>query len=298
MLAMSLIETVIREGLIYGLMAMGVFITYRILDFPDLSVEGTFPFGACAAAALIGVGVNPWLVCILTFILGCGAGCVTGLLHVKIGISDLLSGILVMTGMWSVNLFVTGGTAIKQFFNQPTIFTSGLGAHLPGALKNHNQLVIALLIAVVVKVSLDWFLQTKKGLLLRAVGNNSLFVTNLGKNAGRMKILGLALGNGCTALSGCVLAQLNENADINYGKGMVVLALASVIIGATIFKRVRFLKLTTMAILGAIVYKACLQAALQLHLPNSSLKLIMAVLLTCAILVDKIGKKAGEKREG
>lgn len=290
---MGLIETVFREGFIYALMAMGVLITYKILDFPDLSVDGTFPLGACVAAALITAGLNPWLVLIAAFLAGALMGSVTGFLHVKLGITDLLSGILVMTASWSVNLIITRGTAIFQFFKLPTIFNSGIAKLLPSPLYDHRQLIIVFLLAVIVKIIIDLFLETKSGLLLRAGGDNSRFVTSLGHNPGYVKILGLAIGNGCTALSGCVLAQLSENADVNSGKGMVVMALAAVIIGTGTFRRVSFMKLTTMAVFGAIIYKACLQIALLLGLPSTYLKLLMAVLLTISIVTQKIGKKGG-----
>ncbi len=291
---LGLTETVLREGFIYSIMAMGVFITYKILDFPDLSVDGTFPLGACVTAALISSGANPWLACLIAFLAGALAGSVTGLLHVKLHITDLLSGILVMTAMWSVNLIITGKSAILQFFNKPTIFTYGLIRLLPEGVYRHRHVIVVFLLAAAVKLLLDWFLGTRRGLLLRGTGDNSQFVVSLAKDPGSMKILGLALGNGCTALSGSVLAQLGENADVNSGKGMVVMALASVIIGTSIFRRARFLKATTMAVLGAVLYKACLQIALQLGLPTHYLKLLMAVLLTGALLSQRFGKKGGK----
>ncbi|MDD2295316.1 MAG: ABC transporter permease [Eubacteriales bacterium] len=291
----GLVEVVLREGFIYGIMAMGVYITYKILDFPDLSVDGTFPLGACIAALLITAGVDPWLVCLAAFAAGACAGCVTGVLHVKLGITDLLSGILVMTAMWSVNLILTGGSAIKQFFNLDTIFNSGPVKLLPEGLFPHRQLIMVALIAVAVKYALDWYLSTKNGLLLRASGDNSQYVVNLARDPGSMKILGLAIGNGCTALAGCILAQLNQNADINSGKGMVVMALASVIIGISVFRRLGFFRFVTMAVLGSILYKACLMIALQLGLPNSYLKLLMAVLLTAAIVSEKVNRKGGKR---
>jgi putative ABC transport system permease protein len=290
----GLVEVVLREGFIYGIMAMGVYITYKILDFPDLSVDGTFPLGACIAALLITAGADPWLACLVAFAAGACAGCVTGVLHVKLGITDLLSGILVMTAMWSVNLILTGGSAIKQFFNRDTIFNSGPVLLLPEGLYPHRQLIMVTLIALAVKYALDWYLSTKNGLLLRASGDNSQYVVNLARDPGSMKILGLAVGNGCTALAGCILAQLNQNADINSGKGMVVMALASVIIGISVFRRLNFFRFVTMAILGSILYKACLMAALQLGLPNSYLKLLMAVLLTAAIVSEKVNRKGGK----
>ena len=293
---LGLAETVLKEGLIYGVMAMGVYITYKILNFPDLSVDGTFPLGACAAAACIAGGMDPWLACLIAVMAGAFAGCITGFLHVKLGITDLLSGILVMTAMWSVNLIITGGSAIKQFFNKPTIFNSGLVKLLPQGVYAHRQLILILILAVVVRLLLSWYLSTKNGLLLRAAGNNEQYVTNLGKDPGTLKIIGLSIGNACTAFAGCILAQMNENADINSGKGMVVMALASVIIGLAVFKKLSFIHFVTMAVLGSVIYKACLMAALQLGLPNSYLKLLMAVLLTVAIVSERFGK--GGKANG
>jgi len=288
-------ETVLREGFIYSLMAMGVFITYKILDFPDLSVDGTFPLGACVTAALINGGINPWLALLLSFLAGSLAGSLTGVLHVRLRITDLLSGILVMTAMWSVNLIITGKSAILQFFNRPTIFTWGVIRLLPDGLYRHRYVVVTFLLALAVKLLLDWFLRTKQGLLLRSAGDNSQYVISLGKDPGTVKILGLALGNGCTALAGSVLAQVGENADVNSGKGMVVMALAAVIMGTSLFRRISFLRSTTMAVLGAVLYKACLQVALQLGLPPHYLKLLMALLLTAALLSQRLSGKKGEK---
>lgn len=285
----GLAENVLREGFVYALMAMGVYITYKILEFPDLTVDGTFPLGGCIAAALINMGVDPWLTLLIAFLGGAIAGMVTGLLHVKLKITNLLSGILVMTALWSVNLIITGGKAVYQFFNKPTIFTTGIGSLLTGPLYDRRKLIVAFLLAILLKVLMDWFLTTRLGLLLRACGDNSQFVVNLAKDPGTVKVLGLMIGNGCTSLSGCVLAQISENADINAGKGMVVMALAAVIIGTSIFHRFGFFKGTTMAIFGAILYKASLQIALSLGLPPSYLKLLMAVVLTVALISKEFG---------
>lgn len=288
-------EIVLREGMIYSIMAMGVFITYKILDFPDLSVDGTFPLGACVAAALIAAGVNPWLACLAAFLAGAAAGCLTGLLHVKLHITDLLSGILVMTAMWSINLIITGQSAILQFFNKPTIFNSFPVNFLPAGLYAHRHVILVFVLALAVKFVLDWFLSTRRGLLLRAAGDNGQYAVSLAKDPGSIKILGLAIGNGCAALSGAVLAQVGENADVNAGKGMVVMALAAVIIGTSIFRRFGFLRATTMAVFGAILYKACLQVALLLGLPSHYLKLLMALLLTAALLSQRLKKNKGGK---
>lgn len=293
---LGLLVNVLEEGLIYGVMAMGVYITYKILDFPDLSVDGSFPMGACVTAVLITAGVNPWLACIGSFVCGAVAGCVTGLLHVKLHISDLLSGILVMTGLYSINLLITGGQATMQFYNQNTIFTSGPAALLPEAVKSYRVIIVALIAVVIVKVLLDLYLKTKSGLLLRAAGSNAQYVVSLGRDPGKMKIIGLAIGNGCAALSGGLLSQQTETANIASGTGMVVMALASVIIGTSLFRRVKFIKATCAVVLGAILYKACLVIAMQLGLPTNLLKLLMAVLFTVALISNNLVSKRRKKQ--
>lgn len=288
-IVLGLIVNVLEEGFIYGIMAIGVYITYLILGFPDLSVDGTFPLGACVTAALITVGVNPWFACLIAFVCGAAAGCVTGFLHVKLGITDLLSGILVMTGLWSINLFVTNGKAVMPFYDKNTIFNSGfsglLTENVPEA---YRVLIIVAVSCIIVKLLLDLYLKTKSGLLLRASGDNAQYVTSLGKNPGTMKIIGLAIGNGCTALAGCILSQQAESASVASGTGMVVMALASVIIGTNIFKKVKFVKATTAVVFGAIIYKACLVIAMQLGLPTNFLKLLMAVIFTIALVSNNL----------
>lgn len=288
---LGLTMNVLEEGLIYGIMAMGVYITYKVLDFPDLSVDGTFPLGACVTASLILSGVDPWLACAVAFMAGMLAGSVTGLLNVKLRITNLLSGILVMTALWSVNLVITNGSAVVPFYDQKTIFTSGIGTLIPDVAFDYRVLVVVLIAAVGVKVLLDLFLKTKSGLLLRASGDNHQFVTSLAIDPGRMKILGLAIGNGCTALAGSILAQQNESANITSGLGMVVMGLASVIIGISIFKRVKFLRATTMVVLGAMFYKACLVVAMQLGLPTNYMKILMAGIFVVALVSGRFFKK-------
>lgn len=292
---LGLFKNVLEEGFIYGIMAMGVYITYKILDFPDLSVDGTFPLGACVTAGLISTGVNPWLACLAAFFCGAGAGCITGLLHVKLRITDLLSGIIVMTALWTVDLVVLGqgdltGKSLLQFYNQPTIFTSGPMKLLPAGLYKYRVVLLAFLIALAVKLTVDWFLRTRTGLLLRSAGDNPQFVTQLARDQGKMKILGLAIGNGCTALAGSVLAQQSESASVSIGIGMVVQALAAVIIGTSVFGRIHILNPTTMVLLGTLLYKTCLIIAM-LKLPSTFLKLTMAILFVAALLTDRVGRK-------
>ena len=301
----SLLQNVLEEGFIYGIVAMGVYITYKILDFPDLSVDGTFPLGCAVTAAMIVGGINPWLACIASFIAGILAGCITGLLHVKLRVTDLLSGIIVMTGCWSINLVILGahmpnplaGNSLLQFYNMPTIFTSFPMSLLPEGIYRYRVVILSAILALVVKFLMDWFLRTKKGMLLRATGDNAQFVTSLAKDQGGMKILGLAIGNGCTALSGSILAQQAESASVSIGTGMVVLALAAVIIGTSVFGRIKQLKSTSAVLLGTILYKAVLLVAM-LWLPSTFLKLTMAVLFVAALLTDRVGKKKGSVSHG
>lgn len=294
----GLLVNVLEEGLIYGIMAMGVYITYSVLSFPDLSVDGTFPLGCCVTAALACLGVHPLLCLLAAFLCGCLAGALTGILHVHLHITDLLSGILVMTALYSINLAVLGGKAVLTFYNKPTIFNSGLVKLLPQALYSRRVLIVLVLLTVVLKLLLDQFFRTKRGLLLRATGSNEQFVSSLAVHSGRMKILGLMLGNGLTALSGSVLAQQAESASVSSGTGMLVMALASVILGTALFKRLRFLRPTTMVVLGAIVYKACLVAAMQLGLPTNYLKLLMSVLFVLALVTGNRMEKGRGRNHG
>ncbi len=285
----------LEEGLMYALLAMGVYITYSILDFPDLSVDGTMPMGAVVTAVLIIAGVDPWLCLLISFILGMLAGTITGLLHVKLNIRPLLCGIIVYTALLSVNLVIlfkgNNGITVASFFRKATIFNSGAAEIIP---QTWRITVVSLVLVIIFKLAMDFFLRTKSGLLLRATGDNEKYVTMLAKDPGRSKILGLAIGNGFAALSGCVIAQAKGSADQQMGVGMVVMGLASVIIGLSVFGGIKLLKPTTMVIFGSILYKACLTAALALSLPTEYLKLLMALLFTAALVFSE--KFKGRKR--
>lgn len=296
-IVMNVLRVTLEEGLMYALLAIGVYITYSILDFPDLSVDGTMPMGAIVTAVLIIHGVNPWLCLVITFALGMACGAVTGLLHVKLNIRPLLCGIIVYTAMLSINLVIlfkgNNGITVASFFKKPTIFNSGITEFFP---EKWKIVILSLILVVVCKIIMDFYLKTKSGLLLRATGDNERYVTMLAKDPGYTKILGLAIGNGFAALSGCVIAQQKGSADQQMGVGMVVLGLASVIIGLSVFKKVKFMKATTMVILGSILYKAFLSAALAMELPTEYLKLLMAVLFTLALVFSE--KFKGRKKVG
>lgn len=282
---LSISEGILEQGLIYGIMALGIYITYSILDFPDLSVDGTFPLGSAVTAMLITAGVNPWLAILAAFAAGSLAGLLTGVFHVVFGIKDLLAGIITMTGLYSVNLMIAGGRAVLPIANETTIFTDA-----------PNMLLLIFLCALVIKVLLDLYLKTKSGLLLRAVGDNDTMVTMMGKNPGAVKILGLMLCNGLAATAGSILCQQQRSFDVTSGTGMLVMGLASVIIGSSIFGKLPLIKGTTVVFLGSILYKACLSIALNLNFNPNNLKLLMAVIFLVALVGKDMAGKGGKNR--
>ena len=288
---MSIILGVLNEGLIYALMALGVYITYTILDFPDLSVDSTFPMGAAVTATLILAGMPPVLTLFIAFGAGALAGTVTGLIHVKLKVRDLLSGIIVMTALYSLNLRITGDKANLPIFSRDTIFDNEFVYGLPSPLNEFSTVVILLLIVAAVKILLDLYMKTRSGYLLRAVGDNETLVTSLAKDKGSVKILGLALANGLAALAGAVYCQQKGFFEISVGTGTIVMGLASVIIGTKVFARFGKLKATTAVILGTIVYKACVSAAMAVGFKTLYLKLITSAFFLVILVVSENGKK-------
>ena len=290
-LVINILLDILNEGLMYALLAMGMYITYSILDFPDLSVDGTFPLGAVLSGVLILKGVDPWLSLVISFVAGMAAGVLTGLMHVKLHITPRLCGIIMYTAMLSVNLVIlkagTDGGAVASFFTKDTIFNSGMASYIPKSVGGFyiRTAIISLVIVIVCKLLLDLYLRTKHGLLLRATGANDKYTVMLGKDPGTIKIFGLALGNGFAALAGSVIAQNKGSADQQMGVGMVVLGLASVIIGLSLFKRVKFMKGTTMVILGSLVYKAAYQIVLSLGLPTDYNNLMKALIFLIALVL-------------
>lgn len=290
-LVINILLDILNEGLMYALLAMGMYITYSILDFPDLSVDGTFPLGAVLSGVLILNGVNPWLALLISFAAGMAAGVLTGLMHVKLHITPLLCGIIMYTAMLSVNLVIlkagTDGSAVASFGRKETIFSYGLAGYIPKSVGGFyiRTAIVSLVLVIVCKILLDLYLKTKHGLLLRATGANDKYTVMLGKDPGTIKIFGLALGNGFAALAGAVIAQNKGSADQQMGIGMVVLGLASVIIGLSLFKRVKFMKGTTMVILGSLVYKAAYQIVLSLGLPTDYNNLMKALIFLLALVL-------------
>lgn len=282
---MDFIVTILEQGLIYAILALGVYITYKILDFPDLTVDGSFPLGAAVTAALITRGMNPYLTLPVSFLAGVLAGVCTGLIHVKCKVRDLLSGIIMMTALWTVNLYIAG-TANVPLFSQDSIFKNDfLTGIVPESMKSYVTLIVVLILAVVCKIILDFYMNTKSGYLLRAVGDNETVVTALAKDQGNVKILGLAIANGLVSLAGCVFAQEERVFEISMGTGAIVIGLASVIIGTSIFKKISYVKTTTAVVIGSIIYKACVAVAIRNFEPQA-MKLITAVLFLIILVIS------------
>ena len=288
----TLLLGILEEGLVYAIMALGVYITYKILDFPDLSVDGTFPMGAALTASLIIAGVNPVLTLVLAFAAGALAGCVTGFIHVKLKVRDLLSGIIVMTALYSINLRIAGGRANVPLFSQETIFDNAfLSRYIPEALAPYTVVILLFVIVLICKILLDLYLKTRSGYLLRAVGDNEVLVTSLAKDKGMVKIVGLAIANGFAALAGAIYCQQKGFFEISVGTGTIVIGLANVIIGTQLFKRIGFVKSTTAVIIGSIVYKACVSFAISCGMEANDLKLITAVLFLIILVFSTDRRK-------
>lgn len=262
----SLILTSVEQGLIFAVLAMGVFITYKILDIADLSVEGTFPLGAFAFAKFIMMGFNPIVSTLLALCFGTLAGLLTATLFIKLKIKPLLAGILTMTILHSVNLRINGKSNIP-LFKYPSVFEMG------------SKIIVLVIIVIVIKIILDQFLKTETGYLLITTGDNESLVRSLGANSNKYKLIGLMIANGLVALSGALMAQYQGFVDITMGSSIIVIALASIIIGDTIKKKSNGLKLTTRAILGAVVYKIIGGIAIELGLQPGDLRAINAIIV-------------------
>lgn len=294
---MSFAISIVEQGLIYGILALGIYITYKILDFPDLTVDGSFPLGAAVTALLITNGVNPYVALPVTFLVGVLAGICTGLIHVKCKVRDLLSGIIMMTALWTINLRIAG-TSNVPLFSQQTIFRNDfIDRVIPESLSKYKTVIVIFVITVICKILLDLFLKTKAGYLLRAVGDNDTLVTSLAKDSGNVKIIGLAIANGFVALAGGLFCQEERVFDISSGTGAMVIGLASVIIGTSIFKNVSAIKTTTAVLIGSIIYKACVAIALRSFEPQD-MKLITAVLFLIILIISKDRKKKVKTNAG
>lgn len=281
---------ILEQGLIYGILALGLLITYRILDFPDLTVDSSFPLGAAVSAVLTLGGMPPALTLFCGMAAGALAGLVTGFIHVKCKVRDLLSGIITMTALYSINLRIAGKANVP-IFGVDTLFRNEFTRALPAWISDYSTVILILVITLIAKLILDLFLKTKAGYLLRAAGDNSSVVTTLAKDQGSVKIIGLMIANALVALAGAVMCQQQRFFDISMGTGTMVIGLASVIIGTNLFKNMTFMKSTTMALIGSILYKACVSLAISMGLEATDMKLITAVLFLLILVAGQAKRK-------
>lgn len=265
----------LEQSFIFAVMVLGVYISYKILDFPDMTVDGSFPLGAAVAAASIVKGVNPVLALILAMAAGAAAGFITGMIHVKLRVTNLLAGIIVMTGLYSIDLRIMGKSNIP-LFSVKHLFNGNVSA-----------IVVVAVILLIVKLGMDFLLKTKFGFALKALGDNESLIISLGLNEKTLKIYGLMLANSLVALSGAVLAQYQGFADVGMGTGTIITGLASIIIGDALFGKKKVIKISMMVIFGTIIYRTIIALSLKVGMNASDLKLITSALVVIIIFLKE-----------
>lgn len=280
---MEIIVGVLVQGLILSIMVLGVYISYKILDFPDLSVDGSFSLGASIIAITLKSGISPILGSVLALFAGVTAGLLTGILHVKLKISNLLSGILVMGILYSLNLRIMGKANIP-IFSETNIFF------------DFNPLIVTLILVIILKVIIDIFLKTGLGYALKGVGDNPQMIKSLGVEIGKIKILGLMISNGLVAFSGSMMAQYQGFSDISMGIGTLILGIASIIIGTSIIKSGKFIKQTSSVIIGTLIYQITIYLAMNIGLTPVDLKMVTSFVIILFITVGS--KNNSESNKG
>lgn len=289
---MTLITSTIGQGLLWGILALGLYLSFRILNFPDMTVEGTFPFGASVAVFCLTHGINPLFATILAFVAGTITGLVTGLLYTKGRIPILLAGILTMTGIYSINLRILGKANVG-LFNQATIFNSKFLQVLP---TNFPTIIVGLIFSVLIIILLALFLNTDLGQAFIATGDNEKMARSLGINTDNMKILGLMISNGLIGLAGGLLAQNGGYADVNMGIGTMVIGLAAIIIGEVVYGNLSLTARLVAVLVGSILYRLVLLLVLQLGFSTNDFKLISAIILAICLMLPLFQEKFQVKK--
>lgn len=283
---MNLIVSAIGQGLLWALLGLGLYLTFRILNFADMTVEGTFPLGAAVAVANLAHGMSPYLATFLALLAGMFAGLVTGLLYTKGKIPILLAGILTMTAIYSINLRIMGGSNIS-LIGKKTLLNNEFLKSLP---QYFNRVVLGIIVVVIITGILVFFLNTDFGQAFIATGDNPKMAKSLGIYTDSMIIIGLMLSNGIVALCGALIAQNNGYADINMGIGTIVIALASIIIGEVAFGELTLNQRLVAVTLGSIIYRLILLAVLQLGFSANDLNLISSIVLALCMMLPQLEK--------
>lgn len=278
---------VLEQGALYGILSLGVLMTFKVIGVSDLSVDGTYPLGAVVSAVIIINGGSAWLGLAASLVAGLIAGATTGILHVKLKISSLLSGILVMTGLYSINLMIASGKSNLPLLNEKTLFDTEwlTGLKAPDFILKYYRLILLLIIVLAIKFLVDWVLSTKLGYLLKTTGDNEELVTVLGHDVGMIKIIGLSISNGLVALSGGVAASVGRYYDVSLGVGMIVMGLSSVMLGTLILGATKA-KPTTQVIVGSILYRLIVAVAIRMGMDPQHMKLITVIIFIIAIVLN------------
>ena len=284
----------IEIGLIFALVALGVFISFRLLRFPDLTVDGSFPLGGAVCAVMIAAGINPWLATLGATAAGAVAGLITGWLNVRLKIMDLLASILMMIALYSINLRVMGGPNIP-LINDPTLFNQ----LQPSSMEDYvfRPLLLAVIV-ILAKLAMDWFFLTERGLAIRATGTNARMARAQGVNTGGMILLGMAVSNALVGLAGALFAQTQGGADSSMGIGTIVIGLAAVIVGESILPSRKLILATLAVVIGAIVYRFFIALALNsdfIGLKAQDLNLVTALLVTFALVIPQLKRRFAKK---
>ena len=279
------------EGLVFGLIAVGMYLTFRMLNFPDLGVEGSFPFGGAVVATLIVKGWNPYIATFAAGVAGLLVGLSTSMLNTKLRIPALLCGIIMIVSLWSINLRVMGNRANISLLREETIFHKT--AQLLGIRYGRIEvdIIVAFVLAMITFLLLNWFLHTQLGLALRATGDNEQMVRGLGSDTEMNIVIGCCIANGLVALAGAVICQAQGFSDVGMGIGILVMGLAAVILGEAIFRPKGVASMLLSATAGAFIYRLFITIALRIGMPPGDLKLITGVLVTIALVVPFIRKK-------
>lgn len=305
---MELIASILRNlpdalslGLVWGIMAIGVYITFKILDIPDMTVDGSFALGGCIVAATIAAGFNPFAATLIAIICGMAAGLVTGVLHTKLQIPAILAGILTMLALYSVNLMIMGGKSnigMAQFGKQKVNTALDVVSNLFGMSAKTTNIVIGLVLAAAIIALLYWFFGTELGCLIRATGINGAMVKAQGGNTDKMKIIGLIIANGFVACSGALVAQVQRYGDVGMGTGTIVIGLASIIIGEVLLGRKGSFKIRLISVFtGSVLYRMIITVVLLLGFNPNNLKLLTAVLVVAALSIPVVKERGAERKQ-
>lgn len=292
-MSMSLVTSTLWQGLLWGILALGVYLTYRVLDIADLTVEGSYPLGAAVGVSFIAGGGSPALAVVLAFIAGSVAGIVTGLLHTKLKIPALLAGILTMIGLYSINIRVMGDKSNVSILRMDTIYTffENFGLN-----KNESILICGFIFVIVLIGFLYWFFGTEIGAAIRATGCNKQMIRAQGVDTDITIILGLLISNGMVAMAGALIGQSQGFADVGMGTGTIVIGLASVIIGEVLFGTRNFMNWLLAVVGGSIVYRVVIAFVLKMGMNQNDMKLLTAIIVVIALAMPLIKEKINKAK--